>query len=274
MFNSETFGIPIARPLAEVYEFLLEPSNIMHWAVVGGTETQHLGGRFWSAETSVGPRIIRFAERNDFGILDHHIFRHPGDTPHLIGARVVPNGAGTELIYTSFQRPEASEFEWQSLKEWITADLLAMQSMLEARGRVAPMAPARTVSLSIERPVPEVFDFVIDPANLPKWGFEAAASRLTDYEDNQWLVETAVGPRVMQFSKRNNLGVLDAWSRRMIGGAPVLIPIRVFPNDEGTELTYTFLQRPGTTKEAWHSLQEWMATDLFALKNTLEFEVD
>src|ERR1700742_3597777 len=133
MFNSETFGFTIGRPLSEVYEFLLEPANLACWAVDGSAAMRHLGGQFRAAETSVGPRIIRFAERNDFGILDHHIFRHAGDTPHPVGARVVANGAGAELIFTMFQRTEMSDSEWGLLKDAVTADLRAMQAMLNAR---------------------------------------------------------------------------------------------------------------------------------------------
>jgi len=133
MLNSHTLNVQIARPLDEVYEFLLEPTNFGKWAYAGDAQMKYLGGRDWAVETSVGPRIIRFAERNSFGILDYFALLTADSPPHPIPMRVVANGEGTELIYTSFQRPGMSEAEWKSVIEWVTADLYALKSLLEAR---------------------------------------------------------------------------------------------------------------------------------------------
>ena len=132
MLNSRTFGIPIARPADDVFEFLIEPTNFAKWAFVGDTKMHHLSGRDWQVETSVGPRILRFAERNPFGILDHYSLLTLDDTPHPIAMRIIANEDGTELAYTCFQRPGTTDEQWASLIEWVTADLLALKSMLEA----------------------------------------------------------------------------------------------------------------------------------------------
>jgi hypothetical protein len=132
MLNSRTFGIPIARPPDEVFEFLIEPTNFAKWAFVGDTQMRHLGGRDWEVETSVGTRILRFAEWNALGILDHFSLLTPDDTPHPIAMRVIANEGGTELSYTCFQRSGMTDEQWASMIEWITADLLALKSLLEA----------------------------------------------------------------------------------------------------------------------------------------------
>lgn len=132
MLNSHTFSVQIDRPLDDVYEFLLKPTNFGKWVFAGDASMRHVGGRDWAVETSVGPRIIRFAERNSFGILDYFALLTPDSPPHPIPMRVVANGEGTELIYTSFQRPGMSEVEWNSVIEWVTVDLLALKSLLEA----------------------------------------------------------------------------------------------------------------------------------------------
>jgi hypothetical protein len=132
MLNSRTFGIPIARPADEVFEFLIEPTNFAKWAFVGDTQMRHLSGRDWQVETSVGTRILRFAEWNGYGILDHFSLLTPDDTPHPIAMRVIANEGGTELAYTCFQRPDMTDEQWASMIEWVTADLLALKSLLEA----------------------------------------------------------------------------------------------------------------------------------------------
>jgi hypothetical protein len=132
MFKSKTIGLSIERPVGEVYEFLLEPRNFPSWAFPDANMT-HLGGTDWQLETSVGPRIIRFAERNPFGILDHATMRAAGERPHPIAMRVVANATGTELIYTSFKRDDFSDAEWDSMLEWVMTDLMSLKTLLESR---------------------------------------------------------------------------------------------------------------------------------------------
>ena len=50
---------------------------------------------------------IRFVERNDFGALDHYVSPTPAQEV-LNLMRVVPNGTGSEVIFTLFQLPEMS----------------------------------------------------------------------------------------------------------------------------------------------------------------------
>ena len=272
MHQSETFGFAIARPLSEVYEFLLEPANFAKWAFVGEVDMRHLGGRDWSVETSVGPRIIRFAERNAHGVLDHFVLLHEGDVPHPTGMWVVANGAGTQMTYTNFRRDGVTDEQWESLKTWIQTDLLALQSLLESEGKVEPMFPSKVVSLGIGRPVRVVFDFLARPENFGKWAF-AGETRMEPLGDGEWAVETSVGPRVVRFGGRNTFGILTYYSRLTAGDVPHAIPMRVMPNGEGTELIYVFYQRPGVTDEQWASVIEWVTTDLLALKSMLEASI-
>jgi hypothetical protein len=46
--------------------------------------------------------------------------------------------------------------------------------------------------------------------------------------------------------------------------------MRVMPNEEGTELTFTFYQRPGMDDDAFASAIEWITTDFLTLKTLLE----
>jgi len=133
MLNSRTIDIAIARPCEEVYEFLLDPMNFPKWAFTGDVNMRHLGGQDWAVETSVGPRILRLARRNALGVLDHFSMLDADDPPHPIGMRVIANQDGTELIYTCFQRASVSDSEFDSMVEWITTDLMALKSLLEAR---------------------------------------------------------------------------------------------------------------------------------------------
>jgi len=133
MLNARTIAISIARPADEVFDFVMEPQNFLKWAFVGQSSMRHVGANDWEVETSVGRRILRMPVPNAHGILDHYSLRHRDDVPHLIAMRVVPNGDGTELLYTMFKRPGQSDLEWESMIEWITTDLLTLKSLLEYR---------------------------------------------------------------------------------------------------------------------------------------------
>jgi len=269
MLDSETFGFAIARPFQEVYEFLLEPTNFAKWAFVGDVAMRHLGGRDWTMETSVGPRIIRFARRNGLGVLDHTALRHAGDAPHPTGMWLVANGAGSELIYTNYRRPGMGDAEWASLKDWLATDLLALQSLLETRGRLEPMPPVHLASYRIDRPVKEVYEFLQGPKNFGLWAF-AGNAEMMSLGGGEWAVETSVGRRIIRFAERNELGVLTYYSRLGPGLPAHPIPMRVAANGEGTELTYVFLKRPDLAEAEWKSLIEWVKTDLEALRSLLE----
>jgi hypothetical protein len=91
---------------------------------------QHLADNEWSVETSVGPRILDFAGRNDFFVLTHTA-RGPGEAPHTIPMRLIANGDGTEFVYVFMQYPGLGDAEWQSMIEWVTADLGALKTYLE-----------------------------------------------------------------------------------------------------------------------------------------------
>lgn len=268
MLDSESFAYAVARPLDEVYEFLLEPANYGKWAFAHDAPMQRVSDRDFAVETTVGPRIVRFPVRNAFGILDLGLMKGEGGTVHPAGLWVFANGAGTELIYTNFRWPGMSALEWESAKSWITADYMALQSLLESRGRLAPMMPARAVSLSIARPVREVYEFLLQPENFARWAF-VGDTRMHHLGGSEWSVETSVGPRILDFATRNDYFDLTHTARPP-GDAPHAIPMRLIANGDGTQLIYVFMQYPGLGDAEWQSAMEWVTADLGVLKSYLE----
>jgi len=105
--------------------------------------------------------------------------------------------------------------------------------------------------MTIERPPAQVYDFVCDPKNLPKW-----ASGLT-------------GAVKVKFVERNPYGVLDHFVS-VASGPTVYVPMRVFPNGEGSEVLLTVFRQPGTSDEKFGEDTQWVRRDLEALKELLE----
>lgn len=131
------------------------------------------------------------------------------------------------------------------------------------------MRRSHTISLSIDYPYADAYRFLADPLNYGEW---AAVDKATyrPLQNGDWEAMTDFGGiRHFRFSPLNALGVLD--HAVFVPGEPLLwTPMRVTPNEEGTELTFTFYQRPGMTDEAFASAIEWITTDFLTLKSMLE----
>ena len=105
--------------------------------------------------------------------------------------------------------------------------------------------------MTIERDALDVYNFVSDPKNLPKWasGLDAAVK--------------------VRFVERNKYGVLDHFVAAG-SGAEVYMPMRVFPNGEGAEVLITVFRQPGVSEEQFAKDTLWVRRDLERLKELLE----
>jgi hypothetical protein len=129
------------------------------------------------------------------------------------------------------------------------------------------MRPSRTVSVSIDCPPPQVYDFVSDPENLPRWA--AGLGRSVSKVNEQWIVQTSAGPMGIRFVERNDLGVLD---HRVVleSGEEILVPMRVVANGAGSEVMVTVFRLPGMSAETFARDVALVERDLKTLKRTLE----
>lgn len=130
------------------------------------------------------------------------------------------------------------------------------------------MRRSHTISLFIDYPYEATYRFLSNPLNYGEW---AALDKQTyrQLDNGDWAAESAFGPRHFRFTPPNAFGVLD--HAAFIPGEPLLwTPMRVTPNEEGTDLVFTFYQRPGMSDEQFASAIEWVTTDFLALKAVLE----
>ena len=132
------------------------------------------------------------------------------------------------------------------------------------------MRKSHLIHFAIERPVDEVYSFLANPMNYPKWA--AVDGPMIEIAASEWSIQTPFGQRIVRFSEPNTFGVLDhavfAESEE-----PVVMPMRVAANGDGTELTFIFYQRDTMTDEQFESTIEWVRTDLLTLRSLLETPV-
>ena len=132
LFETRLFSISITRDQQEVYDFVANPANLPRWASGLGTSIKNVDGK-WIANTQNGPIEIRFAPRNDLGVLDHYVTLPTGAVIY-VPLRVIPNGSGSELTLTLFRQPDMTDQKFQEDAEWVLRDLTRLKDLLEKGG--------------------------------------------------------------------------------------------------------------------------------------------
>ncbi|KRE24096.1 hypothetical protein ASE66_02200 [Bosea sp. Root483D1] len=131
-----------------------------------------------------------------------------------------------------------------------------------------PVLPARHISISITRPIEEVYGFLAEPMNFPKWA-EGLGGEFSHVEGMTYRAMTPMGPMRVMFSEPNPYGILD---HAVVpdSGATMHNPMRALVNGSGSEVVFTLFRRPGMTDDDFARDAEWVATDLARLKTLLE----
>jgi len=128
----EHVSIYIARPPDEVYAFASNPRNMPRWAAGLARSEMRRDGEAWIADAPFGTVRVAFAPRNPFGVLDHDVTLPSGETVHN-PMRVLPNGAGSEFVFTLFRRAGMSEAQLAEDRAAVERDLRTLKGLLEGR---------------------------------------------------------------------------------------------------------------------------------------------
>ena len=126
---------------------------------------------------------------------------------------------------------------------------------------------SKTLTVSIERPPGEVYAFVTDVRNLPRWATSFVTSVRQTAEG--WIAETVEGAMGFEYVPRNDFGVLDHVVRPA-PGVEIHVPMRVVPNGGGSEIIFTLVQFPGMPPEKFARDIDMVQRDLATLKRVLE----
>ena len=129
MLEARTVSVSIARPWEEVYEAAWRPEDFPKWASGLSASPLVRDGDRWTAAGPEGPVRIRFTGRNAFGVMDQHVDLGVGPEVQ-VPMRVVPNGAGAEVLVTLFRRPGMSDAAFAADAAWVQRDLLALKGLL------------------------------------------------------------------------------------------------------------------------------------------------
>jgi hypothetical protein len=81
--------------------------------------------------------------------------------------------------------------------------------MIQSAARMT-LRPVRHIAVGIRRSYAEVYAFLAQPENFPKWasGLGHSFHHRAGFE---WVAETPLGIMAIRFSEPNEFGVLDHW---------------------------------------------------------------
>jgi len=161
------------------------------------------------------------------------------------------------------------------VQSWIETDRLGFLQQIGAVPQdlgVVPQSPntlpvVRHISVSINRPSDQVYDFASKPENLPKWATGLGGS--IKNVNGEWIADAPMGKVKIRFAKRNTFGILD---HDVILESGVIIhnPMRVVPNGSGSEVFFTLFRQPDVSDEKFSEDAKWVEKDLRILKDLLE----
>ena len=126
---------------------------------------------------------------------------------------------------------------------------------------------AKHISVSINRSAGQVYEFASNPENLPKWaaGLSGSIRRVNE----EWIAESPMGTVKVKFTEKNKFGVLDH-DVTLSSGDKFYNPVRVFPNNDGSELVFTVYHRPDVSDQEFAADAAAVEKDLAKLKTLLE----
>jgi len=127
---------------------------------------------------------------------------------------------------------------------------------------------ARHLGISIDRPIEEVYGFLAEPRNFPKWA-EGLGHGFEHIEGMTFMAQTPMGKMRVLFSEPNPYGVLD---HAVIpeSGAAMHNPMRAVANGSGSEVMFTLYRRPEMSDDDFAHDADWITSDLRRLKALLE----
>jgi hypothetical protein len=127
--ESRTLSVRIDRPIATVYEFLVNPVNWNQWALGLGKSVRRSGSG-WVADSADGLVQVRFTRKNEFAVLDHTVIRSSGAEVY-VPMRLIINGHGCELLFTLFREPGISDERYTADSDSVQRDLNRLRDLLE-----------------------------------------------------------------------------------------------------------------------------------------------
>jgi len=132
---------------------------------------------------------------------------------------------------------------------------------------MATLLESRTLTIAIAREAETVYQFISNPANLPRWA--TAFCKSIRQAGADWVMQTSGGEMKVRFVPPNDFRVADHFVSPA-PGVEIYVPMRVLPNGSGCEVVFTLFRSPEMTPEKFREDIGLVEQDLQTLKAGLE----
>ena len=129
MNKSKTMSTSVKSDPKTVNDFVSNLENLPRWASSTFPSIKEVNGE-WVVETPNGRNKVMITEKNNFGILDHHVKLTSGVEVY-VPMRVVKNGDGSEVLLTVFQAPEMTDDGYAKDIQTVEKDLNHLKTLIE-----------------------------------------------------------------------------------------------------------------------------------------------
>ncbi len=130
----------------------------------------------------------------------------------------------------------------------------------------APVSRTDTRTVTLAASPHDVFEFVANPENLPRWAVGFCHSiRRDDGSDDRWVVTTGNGDIGVRYVTDRALGVVD-FHLSPAPGVETVAYSRVVPNADGAEYIFTQLQAPGMPDDVFEAQVDALREELIVLQ--------
>lgn len=127
----------------------------------------------------------------------------------------------------------------------------------------------RHISVTIDRPLRDVYAFASKPENFPRWA-RGLAHSIEHAGDDEWISRSDLGTVRVRVTPPNELGVLDH-DVTLESGVTVHNALRVLPREDGrSEVVFALFRRDGVSPAEFDADTAAVERDLRALKAALE----
>ncbi len=131
------------------------------------------------------------------------------------------------------------------------------------------MLESRTISISIQQNWRHVYESLWRPEAFTQWASGLSNGDLVKDSADWWITDGPGGQIRIRFTPHNEFGVMD--HQIDLGeGEYVFVPMRIVPNEDGTEILFTLFRQPDMTDEKFEADMRWVARDMVALKSLLQ----
>ena len=127
--RSDTQTITIEARPKDVVAFIADGENLPRWAI-GFAKSVRCRQSGWIVMTGQGEVGMTIAVNEDAGTVDFHMEPAPG-VEATAYARAVPNGEGTEFVFTQMQQPGVTDGVFEQLVGAVRHELVTVKALLE-----------------------------------------------------------------------------------------------------------------------------------------------